>query len=256
MLQGPDVAAIVRLMARAPRSAERDRLLALLLQRDPRVLAPSKVRAKDLSAEEGQFLGVVEDAASRRQALRMKYFSTRRGNADWRVVSVARVSPGPPSRFLAVCHRSGKLQAFRVGNIAMGNLDAGEAYREADAEDLDRRARDSVDGWFDEAAGRIVFVVRSPDARWVERNLPEGMRAEAAEGGATRISASAAGLVSVARFVVGLGDAATCETVALAVAVRGLAMGALGVQGPLGVRERGRAKALDGRSVVRIRAKG
>jgi len=46
---------------------------------------------------------------------------------------------------------------------------------------------------------------------------------------------------------VGLGGAATCETPELKAAVRELALGALGGSG---------AKALDGRSVTRIRAKG
>ena len=80
----------------------------------------------------------------------------------------------------------------------------------------------------------------------IERNLPDGMRVDVVEDGVTRVIASAAGLPAVARFVVGLGAAATSETPALAAAVRALAMGALGA----------RAKKLARRSAGLVAAGG
>ncbi len=247
ILKGPEVAALVRLLGRSPRSADRNRVIAMLLQRDARLPDTSRVHPPALSIEESEFLPLVEDAVAKRQPLRMKYLSVRRGEADWRVASVARVMPGPPSRFLAVCHRSGELRAFRVGDIQAAHLDPNESFVEADFAEVERRARESVDGWFNDKEGLLVFTVRSDAARWVARNLPEGMRAEPSTDGSIRVVASASGLAAVARYVVGLGASANCNTPELERAVHALAKGALGVD---------RAKTLHARSVARIQAKG
>jgi predicted DNA-binding transcriptional regulator YafY len=247
IVKGSDVVTLVRMLGRTPRSAERDHIMGTLLQLDPRLPGPSKVHPRELSEEESKFLATVEDAASRQRPLRMKYLSARRGDASWRVASVARVIPGPPSRFLAMCHRSGELRSFRVGDIQSAHLDPNERFIEADATEVERRARESVDGWFDDKEGGLSFIVRTDAARWVARNLEVGMKGEPLNDGAIRVTASASGLATVARFVVGLGDKATCETPELQKAVRELALGALGADG---------AKTLHGRSVARIRAKG
>jgi hypothetical protein len=91
VVSGADVAAIVRLLGRAPRHPERERLLRLLLQLDPRLTAPTKVHARDISGE--RVLTIVEDAVMRRQPLRMEYLSARRGDAEWRVASVLQCHP-------------------------------------------------------------------------------------------------------------------------------------------------------------------
>ena len=236
---------LVRLLGRTPRSKERNRVLGVLLQLDHRLLEPSKIRTRELPSEE--FLAVVEDAATRRQPIRMKYLSARRGDANWRAASVAVVSPGPPSRFLAVCHRSRKLQTFRVDNIQTAHLDPNEAFIESDPSLVERRMRETVDGWFNDKEGVLAFSVRGDDVRWVVRNLLDGMNGEPSSDGSLRVTASAAGLANVARFVAGLGASATCETPELERAVRNLAMGALGAD---------RAKILHSRSVTRIRARG
>ncbi len=218
----------------------------MLPQRDARLPDTSRVHPPALSIEESEFLPLVEDAVAKRQPLRMKYLSVRRGEADWRVASVARVMPGPPSRFLAVCHRSGELRAFRVGDIQAAHLDSNERFLESDSAEVERRARKSVDGWFNNKEGTVVFTVQADAARWVVRNLPEGMNAEPSGDGSLRVIASASGLEVVARFVVGLGASANCETPELERAVHALARGALGTD---------RAKPLDARSVARIRAR-
>ena len=246
VLRGSDGAAILRLLARAPRSVERDRLLTLLLQKDSRLARPMRVDPPEVSPEDERHLAVVEDAASRLVPLKMKYSSAHRGGTEWRVVSVARIMPGPPSRFLAVCHRAGKLRAFRVSSIHAAHLDGEESFREADTAELERRVGSSVGGFFDGADGEETFVVRGPKVRWVAHNLPDGVRGAVLADGSFRASASSAGLPVVAGFVVALGDAAVCESVGLANAVKELAEGAVRAGG---------AKYLNGRSAVRIRAK-
>ena len=247
VLRGTDGAALLRILARAPRSAERDRLLALLLGKDRRLLAPTRVAASPMSVDEDRFLSLVEDAGSKLTPLRMKYSSARRGDTDWRVVSVARIMPGPPSRFLGVCHRSNELRSFRVSSIQAAQLDPNEAHREPSERELAQRIAKSVDGYFDGTEGEEVFVVRGEKIRWVAHNLPPGVRGDVTADGSFRVTASTAGLAVVAPFVVGLGEAAVCETAPLAAAVKELAEGAL---------KAGRGKALNGRAVASIRRKG
>lgn len=246
VLRGTDGAAILRLLARAPRSTERDRLLSLLLQKDSRLASPARVQPAELGADEERFLSVVEDAASKLTPLKMKYSSAHRGGTEWRVVSVARIMPSPPSRFLAVCHRAGKLRAFRVSGIHAAHLHAEEPFREADAGELARRLAKNVGGFYGDGEGEESFVVRGDVVRWVSQNLPPGVSGEMLGDGSFRAKASAAGLPVVARFVVGLGEHAQCETPALAAAVRELAEGALRAGG---------AKYLNERATVPIRAK-
>lgn len=247
MLRREDGAALVRILARSPRCPERDLLLKRLLDRQPNVPSPSRVDAAVLSPEESEMLTLVEEAASKQVPLLMRYYSQHAGDTTQRHASVARVLPGPPSRFLAVCHRSGELRYFRVSNIARASLDRGEPFREADRREVERRLAESVDGWFEPAHADVMFTVRAPEARWVARNLPRGMISVPAEDGAIRVTASGAGLAQAARFVVGLGEAAVPETPALAAAVSALAKGALANAADA---------ALHGRSARRIRAEG
>lgn len=246
LLRREDAAALVRVLARSPRGHERELLLKRLLERQPKVPSPSRIEVARLSVEEDELLSIVEDAATKRIVLKMKYFSQRSGDSRERHASIARVLPGPPSRFLAVCHRSEELRYFRVSNLARATLDASEVFREANEREVEKRLRESVDGWFEPAEGEVSFVVRSPDSRWVGRNLVSGMRAESLEDGGIRVIASGSGLARAARFVVGLGAAAQCESAALGEAVRVLAMGALG----------GNGAVLRKRSATRIRASG
>jgi hypothetical protein len=68
--------------------------------------------------------------------------------------------------------------------------------------------------------------VRNPEARWVKKNLLAGMTFERA-GDGIRVTVHTSALHRLARFVVGLGAAATPETPALAREVAALAQGAL-----------------------------
>jgi hypothetical protein len=89
----------------------------------------------------------------------------------------------------------------------------------------------------------------------VKLNLPGPMTCEDTPAG-IRVSAETSGLLRLARFVVGLGDAARAETTELARVVRELAEGALGasLRGTAKARVNGGGRR--GRSVGSKRARG
>lgn len=219
---------LVRLVARSPRSAQRDRLLRRLVrfERDAENLGSTLV-TRTPSKEEESFLPLAEDAATRHVALRLHYFTASRGALEWRHVSVQRVHAGSPTRLAAVCHRSGRLKWFRVDNILAAHLDPEVPFKTAAPEAVEKFQAGTVDGFHDGgAATACEFVVRAPEAHWVQRNLLDGMRFTA-EGDQIRVVAPSSALPRVARWVVGLGDAAKCETPELAALVAALARGAL-----------------------------
>jgi predicted DNA-binding transcriptional regulator YafY len=245
------IPALLRVLARAPRSRERDALLAHASRSARAADATVGVQAPEFSDLEQAWLSVVEDAA-RGTTLAMRYTGSARGTTEWRYASVQRIAVGPPSRFVAICHRSGRLQTFRIDGISVARLDPATAYRKADDAEVDAVLRRSIGGY--EGGGQLLdcaFVVRLPEARWVALNLPSGMAIDSNETVAdgVRVRCSTAAVLQVARFVVGLGEAARVETPELAACVRGLARGAL----TAGEGERGLAKRLlrtaDARSV-------
>ena len=71
-------------------------------------------------------------------------------------------------------------------------------------------------------------MVREPEARWVQTNLLPTMKVESLPNGRIRVTVETNAILQVARYVVGLGAAATAETPALAEAIEVLARGALG----------------------------
>ena len=139
---------LLRVLARSPRSQDRDGLLAHAA-RSARASdgAPTQVEATSLSEMEQAWLATVEDAAERRIALGIRYFSASQGRTDWRYVSVQRVLIGPPSRFVALCHRSGTLKWFRVENISQGKLDPETRYRTASEDKVLAFQRETVGGY-------------------------------------------------------------------------------------------------------------
>jgi predicted DNA-binding transcriptional regulator YafY len=224
-----DVNALLHQLGRLPRSRERDRLLAVAARSLPGTSAPSPaVVARDASGAEERFLTVVEDAAARQKALRFRYFTASRGVESMRHASVHRVVVGPPARLLATCHRSGALKWFRLDNVFDAAVDDHEPFRPASPEAIASRLAQSLDGFFDETAPARphAFFVREPEARWVVKNLLEGMRSEDARGG-VRVEADTTAVERLARYVVGLGGAAEAITPHLRAAVVAIAEGAL-----------------------------
>jgi hypothetical protein len=92
---------------------------------------------------------------------------------------------------------------------------------------LEAHERASLDGFHQTGARtKEAFFVSDPDARWVARNLLDGMKAEPVPGG-IRVTIETSALPVLGRFVVGLGAAAKPLTLALQGEVARLARGAL-----------------------------
>lgn len=140
-----------------------------------------------------------------------------------RHVSIARVIAGPPARFIGHCHATGALRSFQLANVVGVERDEAVIPHVVDPIEIER---------FDGAGYRpslVSFTVRAPESDWVVRHLQEGMTFERLDDGAVSVTASTFDMTSLARYVVGLGIAATSESEELARAVRQLALGALGV---------------------------
>ncbi len=221
-----DVLELLRQLARAPQSDRRDHLIlgiatASHLDR-PMGITPVAHPADD------NHLRIVEDACTRRIPLTMRYYSARSGHVDDRVVSVQRVLVGPFHRFLAHCHASDALRYFRVSRIQLAALEPSATFVAASPQDVEAFLVDTVAGYRDPRAPVFVaFTVRDPEARWVKDTLPVPMHVEPDPSGGVRVSSRTAGVGAIARFVVGLGDAARPETPELIAAVHDLAQGAL-----------------------------
>ena len=230
-LKAEEVPDLLRLLARSPRSAARERLLKMLLQRLPlKNAGPSfdtAVRAPELSQDEEQWIAVLEDAAAKKLAVRMHYTTASRRDDSNRYVSVHHVEVGAFPRFLATCHNSDRLKWFRVAGVSHARVDRTEPYRDQDPEKIAAVERNTIGGFHEEGPKvTCTFFVRQPEAAWVKRNLLRGMKYEPATDG-IRVSIDTAAVQVVARFVVQLGEAARSETPELAQRVAAIAQGAL-----------------------------
>jgi predicted DNA-binding transcriptional regulator YafY len=226
---------LLRHLVRLPKSKGRDGLLETVLRNLPHGGAggvetlPTAVVAEPATKQEEDYLALIEDAAAQKRSLWFRYFTASRGQMSMRHASVHRVMPGRPARFVATCHREDKLKWFRVENILSAHLDGQEPYRSSENKAIETFLRASVDGFnAGGAVAELSFVVREPEARWVQTNLLPTMKVATLPNGRIRVTVETNAILQVARYVVGLGAAATAETPALAEAVEVLARGALG----------------------------
>lgn len=222
---------LLQVLWHSPRGRRRTKLLGLLLgptQSDPRHAAiEAAVITPDTSEAEEGFLPILEDSIVRRTPVRLRFYSSERELVETRHVSVHRVHVGPPARLVATCHRSESLKWFRVDNIVDARLDESTPFLDADRDQVDRFVAQSIDGFREPSSvEEHVFTVRDPEARWVRKNLLPPMRVEPIEDGIV-VRVSSAGALRVARYVVGLGGAATPCSEPLKAVVRELAAGAL-----------------------------
>ncbi len=231
-LDPSDVAELLRLLARLPSSALRNRLASRVLQgtahaRPRTTEPPPAVLVPALDPHEERWLSIVEDTSRASEVLSLNYLSTSGGGMQRRQVSPHRVVVGPPARFLATCHRDGELKWFRVDRILRADSAGKTDYRTRSTDELDDAVRFSVNGFRSGGAlTRVAFHVRDPEARWVQGNLPQPLTSDPVRGG-IRVHGETAAVIQVARFVVGLGGAAVPETPELRAVVRDLAEAAL-----------------------------
>lgn len=224
-LSGDDAELSLTLLCRLPASPSRDTLLERISASHPeRAARTAELRSVIQEGDDQEpLLALVTEAAARKQALHLHYFSATRGALEWRHVSVQRVMPGPPARFVAHCHRSSTLKWFRVRGIVAAKVAPAVAYVPAERPALDDFVSTSVDGFHTPGfATEHRFFVPDPDARWVERNLLSSMSPERTDGG-LRVTCRTPSLLRVARFVLSLAPMARAETPELSCLVRQLA---------------------------------
>lgn len=221
---------LLRQLCRLPRSKMREQLVRRILDAAPRP-APAPPDAQTVLTPqwtdiEETYLPAIEDAARDKAVLALKYRAMGREDADWRPVSIQRVLVGPPARFIAYCHKSKKLKWYRLGNVWRAERDTSEPFQHADPGEVEAVLKQSVDGYHQGGAVECSFVVREPECQWVVHNLPAAMSHAEVPGG-MRFTTSTAGVLRLARFVVGLGGAARAETPELQRQVTELARGTL-----------------------------
>ena len=230
-----EVADLLRLLGRAPSGKLRDRIQALVVERLGHFGSAASrfdadaVRTQGVDAEDERTLAQLEDAVAQKTVAKIRYFTASRRDEGHRSVSVHRIDLGPTAQFVATCHRSGGLKRFRVSNVSSVMLEPNEEFRSTTAEELQRFDDESLAGFRGTGpALRVEFVVREPEATWVSRTLPDPRIVAAPEpGGGTRFSVTTTAGDQIARFVVGLGEAARAETPELKARVLALARGAM-----------------------------
>ncbi len=237
LFKADEVKDLLRLLGRAPRGALRAQVVGLVVTRlanlghasaaaalEGGTAPPPSVR-EDLE----RWLAIAGDAVSGGVTMKMRYFTASRRDESWRHVSVHRVDHGTRPQLIGTCHRANALRRFRVSNILEARLDVGEQHRPVDVDALRRFDEESFGGFHHEGPSVLcVFFVRDAQAAWVSRNLPDDRITQEAAAGGARFRVTTSAVEFLARFVVGLGDAATAETVELREATARLARGALG----------------------------
>jgi len=233
LLADADYPTLLRAVFELPETRARHSLLGKLLGRNASPGAADRVSSRESSDGEDLYYDVVQEALLKSQALKIRYLSQSRGSEGWRLVSPQKLVAQPHPRLLAWCHQAHELRWFRLDNVLQASISATEKFIVAVASLISRVLNESVDGFHapkSEGTKQLAFSVRYPEANWVKKNLLSSMRVD--ERGSTaevlRIACGSGGGPVVARFVVGLGEAARAEGPVLTALVMMLAEGALG----------------------------
>jgi predicted DNA-binding transcriptional regulator YafY len=233
LFQSDSVPMLLRQLSRLPQTEEREQLIRTILEAAPRpapapLKAPAVLTPTRTKSEEAH-LQCIEDAAMRRRGLALKYLTTGRDEAKWKRVSVQSIVIGHPTRFIAFCHEDKRLKWYRLDSVHRAELDASEPFQEVEPSLVEAMLKESVDGFHHGGPVQCSFFVREPECHWVEHNLPASMTTMTPERvpGGRRFTTTTAGVLRLARFVVGLGGAARAETPELIELVHDLAQGAL-----------------------------
>lgn len=222
VLSGAQAAACVRLLSRLPKTETRDEVIRSLV--GPGALAFARTDRDDGEA----VLAVLEDAQRTRVVARLWYESTSKNRVEPRLVSIHHLAHGARARFAATCHRRDRLLWFRVDRVHRAELCATEPFRPAALDAVRAFVEGSADGFTRGDPVLCRLWVRAAEASWVKGSLPVvGARFRESVGG-VEIEVETGGVEVLARFVVGLGEAARAETPELVAHVRELALGALG----------------------------
>lgn len=224
-----DALEATRLLSRTSRSRARD---ALIKRLGAAVLDPPHtdrlafIKPREF---EDRFTPLTYKSLTEHRALKVRYFTMSRGEVSDRHLSIA--AEVPPHRIVARCHRSDTLKWFRIDNIFDAELDPKEPYRHTSRDEVDAFIRASVDGFHaNEQLTAHTFLVRSPESRWVEKNLPHARATvdhPSDHPGHLRVTVTSAAVAPIARYVLSLGGAARPESEPLRSLVHTLALDAL-----------------------------
>ncbi|MDB4989589.1 MAG: hypothetical protein JWN04_4767 [Myxococcaceae bacterium] len=228
-----------RLVRRLPEGAAKHRVLGFL---EGAAASDTYVaRSRDLLEA---MLVSLEDALQERRVVEVDYFSASRGLPSQRWLSIQRIFPGERARVIAICHRSGRLQTFRVDRFRSVQEAPAETFRAATEGEIEAEMDASVN-WYRAPTDAVLcrFIVRMPEAHWIRSNLPVAPFTEDHGPDGIRFEVHTAGVDVLARFVVGLGSAAKAETKELQQAVVALALGALDQAGVKAPKSKRKAKA-------------
>lgn len=207
-IEREDLARVARLVARLPRSRERELALAKLVT--PALCGSVTPNSQHDPVRE-HVLQVLEDGVQSRTPVRMAYYSASRGVDSVRTTSVQRIAYGDFPRFVGFCHDSERLKWFRADRVKSARLEAAATFHSCREDELDAFLRESMDG-FRSGEGVVTceFVVRTPEARWALALMPVDPAAALVtpvENGSDVVLRTSATEV-LARFLVGLGGAA------------------------------------------------
>jgi predicted DNA-binding transcriptional regulator YafY len=211
----------VRLLGRLPPNEARDRILKALS-------GPAAIARARLDGEAAaDVLARVEDAVREQRALRILYDSANT-SLRWRTVSPHHVAHGGRPRFVATCHERRALGWFRVDRVVRAEpADAGSPPWRAPADEVATFVSTSASGFHRGDPVRCRMWIRAAEARWARGVLPvEGAIVREVTDG-VEIEVETAGVEVLARFVVGLGEAARALTPELGERAREIAAAAV-----------------------------
>lgn len=222
VLSNTQAATAVRLIARLPKSEQRDELLRSFV--GPAAVALARADREDASA----VLAALEDALRQRVPLRVVYGAANGDGPRTRVLSVHHLAYGPHVRFVAIEHAKSRLTWYRADRVLQALPWRTEPWRSVPEADVRDFVAGSVDGY--SRGTRVVcrFWVDGDAAGWVRGVLPVANAQVTDVVGGIQVEVETAGLEVLARFVVGLGASAKAWTPELAARVREIARGALG----------------------------
>lgn len=216
---------VARLVAREPKSDERERILRALLKQVDASLQPS-VERLGVAHED---LCVFEDALNG-SVVEMRYFSASRGDSATRSVSVHRILYSVRPSIVATCHRDRTLKWFRLDRASNPKLDSDGSFIDAAEADVDDFIRTSFDGFRSRSdAIDVRFRAKWPEARWFVREIDDATLQTTLQTAEdfVLVEVRTAAIEALARRLVGLGDLITAETEELRQAIVDLAKGAL-----------------------------
>ncbi len=209
-IEGVEGDTVARLIARLPKSRERELVLAKLM---PPVLGPTTLPPANATEERVReaVFQALERGLRERVPVTMGYSSAQSGRDSLRTVSVQHLAYGDRPRFVAHCHTTDSLRWFRADRVHSAKIEPGAGYRAVEAAVLGPFVAESMDGFRGGgAAVTCEVVIRAAEARWALSHMPYEPKSAVVTPGpeGSRVLLRTAGLEVLARYLVGLGAAA------------------------------------------------